>query len=391
MLISFLRYLIGYVKFSVKGEFPERLFNQLATRNISVWNMRRNKATITACISAKDYLKMREYRGKNRVRTRVLKRFGLPFILKRYRLRVGFAAGLLFYITTLVIMSGFVWNITVLGNDKISSAEITSALKELGLSEGVRISKLDTELLRTRLALKVDGIAWSSINIEGVRATVNISEALGTEKSDNRPCNLIAERDGVILGLEVTEGSIAVKTGQTVAAGDLLVSGITEYKDSTASIGPSTGAVYARTSRTLTVRADFNQTETVCSDKIHTRSVLSFFGLKIPLYLGSLKGDFDIESEEKVYQSGGMYLPIKLTTARFTETYQRDFKINAAEAETLALEKLKTAEESELAGTEILSREMTVLTDENGVIIIAAYVCRENIAKKDLLLIYEDK
>ena len=39
MLITLLRYILGYVRFSVSGDFPERLFNQLAANGVSVWDI----------------------------------------------------------------------------------------------------------------------------------------------------------------------------------------------------------------------------------------------------------------------------------------------------------------------------------------------------------------
>ena len=115
-MIKLLRYLLGYVRFKVVGDFPERLFNQLAANRVSVWDMGRENGCLTACVSKSNYLKMRQYKGKNKVRTKVLSRHGAPFILKRYRLRFGFAAGIGIYFGLLFFLSGFVWNIEIVGN-----------------------------------------------------------------------------------------------------------------------------------------------------------------------------------------------------------------------------------------------------------------------------------
>lgn len=57
MLITLLRYILGYVRFSVSGDFPERLFNQLAANGVSVWDMRREGKCMTACVKVRDYKK----------------------------------------------------------------------------------------------------------------------------------------------------------------------------------------------------------------------------------------------------------------------------------------------------------------------------------------------
>lgn len=391
MIISLLRYILGYVRFQVIGEFPERLFNQLAANGVAVWEMRRSGGSITACIKLRDYMKIRTYRGKNRVRTRVTGRYGLPFFLKKYRLRAGFAAGLVIYAVSLAVLSSFIWNIEVCGNTTLSSKDILSACSELGLYEGARISDLDAELLRTRLALKFEDIAWASVNIEGVKATVNISESIGDKNEAQKPCNLVAARDGIITALEVTEGSIAVKLGQTVAAGELLVSGITEYKDGTSSFGPSSGKVYAETSRTLSCLASFVQTETVYVGDPIKRSVLSVFGLDIPLYFGTLKGNFETDTDVHRIEHNSMYLPVILTQTTFKRTDIRAFEINETEAKALAEKMLTELEMEELKDVEILSKNVTFEVTGKGVRITGEYSCRENIAEQDLLLIYEEK
>ncbi len=388
MLIAFLRYLLGYVRFSIKGEFPERLFTQLSVKNVSVWDMRRDGKTLTACMRTTDYMNIRSLKGKNRVTTKVISRHGFPFWLKKYRYRIGFAIGFALFFITLAYLSSFVWNIEINGNQRLNTTEILSVCSELGLSEGVPIASVDQQQLPALLALKIDGIAWVSVNIEGVKVTVNIVESIQTEKQDNAPCNLVASRDGIITKIEVTNGTTVVVLGQTVQKGDLLVSGITEYKDGSSSVGSATGEIYAKTERTLTVFAPFEVTETVALGNSKKRRVLNFFGLNIPLYLGSLKGEFSVTTNTKKYCKNGMYLPVSLTTAEFTPTADvsryREYDETLLFAENL----LASAENEELQFAEIMSKDVTTEVTADGIILTANYLCRENIANKDLLLIY---
>lgn len=389
-MIKLLRFLLGYVRFKVMGDFPERLFNQLAANRVSVWDMDRENGNLTACISVSNYLKMRQIRGKNKVRTKVLSRHGLPFILKRYRLRFGFAAGLVLYFLLLFWLSGFIWNIQVVGNVNLTEKEIISACENLGLYEGVWRSSIDQELLRTRLALNLPNIAWASVNLEGVKATVNISESIDTEKTDPSPCNLVAKTDGVITALRVDEGVIKVKVGQTVSAGQMLVSGITEYKDGTCSFGRSSGEIYARTTRKLSCLATFVQTEKVYTGKPQKKRVLSFFGMNIPLYLGSAKGQYETTSREIAFKSNGMYLPVKLYETVFYKTDIRAYEINEDEARLLSIEMMKKLQSEELKNAEILERKDTFTVTEKGVKIESEFTLTENIADKELLLIYPE-
>ena len=391
MVVYIIKFLSGFVEFSVSGDFPERFLNQLVAHRVPFWDIQRKGGRLTLKVLLRDYKKLHKIKGKNRIKTKVVKRYGLPFKLRKYRLRVGFALGFVLYFAMLFYMSSFVWNINVVGNERIPTAEVLSACAELGLLEGTRISSVDSEDFRTRLALALPDIAWASVNIEGSTATVNISESLSTEKTDKTPCNLVASNDGIIERLEVTEGTVAVKVGQTVKAGDLLVSGVTEYKDGSSKFGRSSGKVFARTERTITYMATFVQSEQICVGEPKSRTVLSFFGIDIPLYLGSLKGNFERTVEVKRWDWNGAYLPITLTTAEFVPVDTRAFLIDEAVARELATVKLKEIEESELSAAEILSKNVEYKVLEKGVEISATYSLRENIAEQDLLLILTEK
>ena len=387
MVINAIKYLSGFVEFSVSGDFPERFLNQLAANRVTFWDIRRQDKKLFLKILLKDYKKLHKIKGKNRITTRVVSRHGLPFTFRKYRLRVGFAAGFLLYFAILFYMQSFVWNINIVGNERISSDEIISVCRELGLKEGTPLRTVNSEALRTRLALKLPDIAWASVNIEGATATVNISESLPTEKSDKSPCNLVAARDGIIERLEVAEGTVVCKVGQTVKAGDLLVSGITDYKDGTSKFGRSSGKVYAKTERTLSYLATFVQSQKVYLGEPQNRRVLSFFGTDIPLYLGSLKGNFERNVTVRRCEWNGAYLPITLTEAAFYRVDSKAFLIDEAIARELALQKLSELEEQELMDAEILSKNVEFKVVEKGVEISATYTLIENISKRDLLLI----
>lgn len=391
MIVNGIKYLVGSVRFRLSGEFPERFLNQLAAHRIPFWDIGRDADGFLLTVRLKDYKKLRKVKGKNRIKTRVIERKGLPFILKKYRLRIGFFAGLVFFFVSLWFLSGFIWNVNVIGNSSLSETDVIAALNELGLYEGCRISSLDSKALRTDLALKLDNIAWAAVNIEGTTATVNISESLDTEISDNSPCNLLASTDGVIKRLEVTEGTIVSAVGQTVKAGDMLVSGVTEYKNGNVSFGPSTGKVYAETTKTLSFLATFVQTEKIYIGEPESKSVLTFFGMDIPLYLGSLKGNFETETEVKRFGTKGCYIPLKITETTFKRVDVRAFEIGEAVATELAENKLSEMERTELEGKEILSKTVKTEVTQKGVRITAEYRLLENIAERDLLLIYNEK
>ena len=74
--------------------------------------------------------------------------------------------------------------------------------------------------------MRRDDIAYMTINIKGTRARVQVRErreALPHE--DDRPCDIVSDRAGVIKSIKVFEGEQLAYAGDTVDAGDILVSG----------------------------------------------------------------------------------------------------------------------------------------------------------------------
>lgn len=92
--IRFFRWLLGWVRFEAEGGFPERLLNQAAKQGIALWNSSRQGIVLTSCCYARSYRKLRPLAKKASVRMRVRDRRGLPFFLRKYRARLGLAAGM---------------------------------------------------------------------------------------------------------------------------------------------------------------------------------------------------------------------------------------------------------------------------------------------------------
>ena len=70
-------------------------------------------------------------------------------------------------------------------------------------------------------------ITWVSARIEGTRLILNIQEGIIPQKtnSNTSPCNLLADKDGVITDMIVRRGIPVKKPGSVAKKGELLVSG----------------------------------------------------------------------------------------------------------------------------------------------------------------------
>ena len=187
----------------------------------------------------------------------VYSRHGLPLLLWKYRKRYGVFVGILLFFLITFLSSRVIWDVRVIGNTTIDEAQIYASLSECGLRVGTPIRSIDTPVLENRILISSDDIAWISINIKGTVAEVEIIETVPKpEEADYESADLVAEYSGVIEWFEDTRGNALVCVGDTVSAGDVLVSGYYPA-DEEQGIGEryavARGKVYARTVREFEV------------------------------------------------------------------------------------------------------------------------------------------
>lgn len=221
-----LSYICGYVNISVEGYFIERFINMCISKRILLWNTKREKSTyLQTNISIKDFKRIKEIAKKTKCRININKKKGLPFMLNKYKKRKIFVLALLVIIISILATSRYIWNIEIIGNEKINTEEILQQLNEKGIVIGAEKSKIDPEEIIRKIRLKRDDIAWMSIDLNGTNAIIKIVE--NTEKPEildkNDYCNIVANKSGVITKINARTGTPVVKIGDVVTKDTILV------------------------------------------------------------------------------------------------------------------------------------------------------------------------
>lgn len=384
-MLWFYRFICGYVLIALKGNYCERIINALAQKGVSVWHIRRKKGGVQLCIFARDFKRLPQFVGKSGVNIHIINKVGWPFVVKKYKRRPGIAVGCVLFFALIFLLSGYVWNIKVEGNDKVDSKTIIDACRQIGVYEGVKAKSINPQDARVELLIKVKGLSWASINIEGSCVTVNVREYENPDK-DKMPCNLISTASGVVVSTKVTQGDVCVKVGDTVTKGQLLVSGAVEHADGSTEFVKSEGEVVVETVRNFESKVDFLQSHTVRNGKVKTLRVLNFFGLKVPMFLGDVKGPFEKEVIESKFYVNKNYAPIYITKARFYITETDNYEFDEEQAKSKAQ---KSIEEQtlKLKGFKVLSYKDFFIRTEKGILLKREYLCQENATKPEILLI----
>ncbi|MBQ8203146.1 MAG: sporulation protein YqfD [Clostridia bacterium] len=386
-MLKLFRYITGYITVCFSGENCEEILNLCAKHSVKLWNLRLNKGKIIGNIRAKDFYLLRKIRKRRTVKIHIINKKGITFKTARYNRRFGFIAGVALFFVILQFLSSFIWNIDVVGNNYIEDNEILAICREIGINEGTKIKEIDTLKSAQSMLIKHKKLAWASLNIEGCKLTVNVTEIKRANEDDyqNVPSNLIAAFDGEIKKIDVTSGNVLIKIGDTVHKGDLLVSGVIENQSSTLFVD-SKGSVTAATKRIFTVSENFNQTKNIKTGDIKKRSVIEFFSIRIPLYLGKESKDYISREETLDVKLFGEKLPINKYSKYMQITEPK--KVIYTEEELLEILKNKLQNNINKSGLDIIEEgEMRVDLSSGGITLSKQIITREDIAQKQPILI----
>ena len=275
----------GYLLVHLTGYAPERFLNMCGKRNILIWNLKSVEDGYYFNISVNGYKSLRPILKKTRTKAIILKRYGLPFYLFRYRRRKMFALGILFFLGMLFYMSRFVWNIEVNGNSYLSEETILEFLAEENADFGTKIASIDCAMLEEQLRSEYPEVIWTSIKIYGTKMTVDIQESLLAEQSygekEEEICDIIAAKDGVITYMITRHGTPIAKVGAKVKKGDCLVSGEIPVNSD---FGEVKGYLYERADADINALVTYSYEERISrkyQEKIYIEEPKKHYALQI--------------------------------------------------------------------------------------------------------------
>lgn len=325
------RYIKGYLLIKISGPNAYELINKSSFSKTPIFCCRYVKGEVLGFITIENFKFLRKNKRGVKCKVKILKKYGLPFIIARYKNRYGILLGVIIFFAFLQFMSGFIWNIDVEGNKKITDNEILTVCSKMGISEGTKKSKINTIYSAQQLLLKNENLAWCSLNIENCNLTVNVTEVKKKEEG-KKFSNLIASDDGVVEKIDVTSGNVLVKVGQEVKEGDVLVSGIIEKADETLFVA-SKGKVFIKQTKEFTYKEKYVQEKMVLKGKDINVKYLTVFGIKIPVTLRNVSKCKEIKKEQKPLKIFNKKLPISIINLNYKE--QEKAKLNFSEMELL--------------------------------------------------------
>lgn len=224
----------GYIQVYVSGNRPERFLSLLNHKQVHIWDMEPLEQGYLFKIERTYARELDGIRKKTGSKLEIRNKYGLPFILFRYRKRKLFLLGLLLCGILIYVCSLFIWDINVSGTYFYTEEQIVNRIEEAYVSMGAKKSSIDCNWLEEQLRQDFPELSWVSCEIVGTQLNVDIKETLeGTETINEHtpPQDIAAAKDGVIVEMITRSGTPVVKPGQTVSKGDTLISGVINIYD----------------------------------------------------------------------------------------------------------------------------------------------------------------
>lgn len=341
MIIWLYHYLIGYLVVKIHGTSRERFLNMCAHHNINIWKLHAFDELYFFHISRTDFKKLRPFIRKTKIKLHIVERHGLPFVLHRYRKRKLFLAGIFIWMSTLILMSQFIWHIDINGNQFYTDESIITFLNENEIQITMKASEVDCDTIVSLLRAEFDYITWASAHIDGSELIIAIQEndqlditdivvsnnvwiesllTSGTLDTENElgqdadagaelGIDIIAAENGTISSIVTRSGTPLVHVGDSVEAGDILVSGCIELMNDSDEIIRYN---YVESDADISILTEYNYTDTVelnYLEKIYTgESTQNIFLILGDYYITGVRfqtfdSQYDITTTETSYVS----------------------------------------------------------------------------------------
>lgn len=417
-MINLIRFIFGYVTFIIKSPFPERFFNLIAKHGIGFWDMQKdqkNNDETRASVLLSEYKDIKKIARKTNAKTKIINKKGIPFLIRKYRNRIGLLIGFFISIIIINIMSSFVWVVEINGNNKLNENTINKYVAECGIYQGASTKNIDVSLTEHNIMSKFKDISWISININGSVVRISINERITPpDIKEEEPCNIIASDDGQIVGIEVSKGKTEIQLGDAVVKGQMLVNGIVPDIFGENRFCHSEGNIYAVIHKNITHKIDLNKKIYIKTGSKIKRSRLEISNFIFPLSIQPIpKGNYsllyketdlfkwkrnnfyypifnnkeNIEFNQQNINTFGFKFPIKIIDELFEEQFEKNIRLNEDDAKNEINNKINEFEKSFFENMEIINKNVNMKIDNNNYIAEIEYTYKKNIAIKEKLKI----
>ena len=384
-------FLVGFVNISVEGFFIERFINICRDRKIILNNLCiQNNTYLKVRIPKDDFVQIKNIAKKTKCKVKIERKVGLPFIINKYRKRKIFLIAIILIAIFIFIITKFVWNIEVVGNNTIPKEEIIELVNRYGIKIGELKNNINTKKICNLIMIDREDIAWLGITIKGTNVIINIKEASEIPEiiDRNEICDIVSNKDAIISKIIVQNGTARVKEGDIVKQGDLLVEGIMESEHMENRLVHSEATIYGKNYYTKSRKELFLQNNTIKSGKEEKRYEICInnFKLNFNKRLSKFENYDTINESKKIKIFSNYYFPLEIRKTTNFELKLEEKNYQEEELKDKIISELKDEFEQEYSISKYDEENVKCfeeqIVENNGIYIKLTYELQEEIGTK---------
>lgn len=249
------RFLFGYSVLEIKGTACGTALNKLARSKIAFWNVLWMDAfTIRISVFPAQKENALVLIASAMCDGVVAEEIGLKKQIIQLKHRILFLLLVLVSLASAVILPRYVFFYEVVGNETVPAEMILQELRAHGIGFGTYGPDIRPAWIKNHLIDEIPKLQWLTVIQNGCRAKVVVRERPDIPETENRSgfSNVVASQNGMITKMSVFAGQPVVKTGDIVAKGQLLVSGVVDL-ERVYVLENANAEIFARTWREVSV------------------------------------------------------------------------------------------------------------------------------------------
>ena len=385
-------YILGYLRISIEGYYIERFINICKKRNITIWNLKRNKNTMLFFnVRIKEFKEVCKIVKQLNCKLKIRSKKGLPFLMYKYKKRKAFAILLIIVVFIIGLSSMYVWNVDIIEENNQELPNIRQDIEEAGIKLGTLKSKINSKEIINKIRLKRNDVAWMGIEKKGTNVIVKLVKADPKPEivDTNEYCNIVSDKTGVITKINAQNGTANVKVGDTINKGDILINGWMEGKYTGIRYVHAKGEIEAKVWYTKNKKIPYILTQTRETGNQENKYSLKINNFEINFLKKYSKFEIydTIETDSKFRIFSDFYLPISVVKTTFKEKENYTQKYTLEEAKTLGIEELQEELKKEIKDEKkIVNKNINTYEKEDGVEIYVTYEVLENIGTNEKIV-----
>ena len=366
----------GEVSFHVYNGFPDMFLDQCLKKGVSLKNAVFGENELFASVADADQKLVQTIAKRSGMTYECIRKHGFPATLRRCRYRLGIPVGCLLVFLLFTVLSGFIWSIEIDGVTDPEAGEILSLLDSMDIRKGSFTSSVSCHEIREKIEGMSEQISKVTVDLNGSRLYVFIRKREQPIRIENKHIgtgDVTASKDGEILTVHPLVGTAAVRPGDKVKKGDILISGTKKNKDGSVSLVYAKGSVRAKIKRTISAQCALRLT--VQGEKKSKDSYsVSFFGVCFP------PAPEDYSATAYYLKNRQTVFPVGIKRSHRIEWTKKQLRLCEEQAKLTAVNDLLCTAFDKIGETEVLNSDFRFVSGTSSVV-EGTFICSEEIGQ----------